>query len=126
MPLKLSALTNTEGKWCPYQDDFEIRIRPLFSNTIAELSEQARTGRMVRDPRTGKQVPEVDPAKLEELMTDYLVEDFKGLVDDQDPPQPVPVTLANKKALINSSAIGEFVWNEARALNVLPERAKNS
>jgi hypothetical protein len=124
MPLKLSNETNKEGKWFTYATDIELKIRPILGTSIREIELSAQTGRQVVDPRTRKMVPEIDEKKRDELLTDYIIEDWRGVVDDDD--KPVPVTLENKKALLNLVQISDFVWESARSLDMIVERQKNS
>jgi hypothetical protein len=124
MPLKLSNETNKEGKWFTYATDIELKIRPILGTSIKEIELSAQTGRQVVDPRTRKMVPEIDEKKRDELLTDYIIEDWRGVVDDDD--KPVPVTLANKTALLNLVQISDFVWESARSLDMVVERQKNS
>lgn len=125
MPLKLrKEATTPGGKWFTYAGDIEFKIRPLLSTSIKEIELQARTGRQVTDPRTKRLVPEVDEIKRENLLADYLLEDWRGVIDEED--KPVPVTLENKKALLNLVQISDFVWESARSLDILVERQKNS
>lgn len=124
MPLKLSNEINKEGKWFNYATDIELKIRPILGTSIKEIELSAQTGRQVVDPRTRKMVPEIDEKKRDELLTDYIIEDWRGVVDDDD--KLVPVTLENKKALLNLVQISDFVWESARSLDMIVERQKNS
>ena len=123
MPLKLVKETNSEGRWFTYAADIELKIRPVLGTSIREIELSAQTGRKVVDPKTRKMVPEVDEKKREDLLTDYIIEDWKGVVDEEN--HPVPVTLENKKALLNLLQISDFVWESAKSLDILVERVKN-
>lgn len=124
MPLKLNKEKDQEGKWFVYSGDVELKIRPLLGTTLRELTLSAQSGRMVTDPRTKKMVPEVDPVKLDDLLTDYLIEDWRSIEDEQG--NPLSATLESKKTLMNHVAVADFVWESARALDLVSERSKNS
>jgi hypothetical protein len=126
MPLKLSKkdpAAKVEGKWFTFAGDVEFKVRPLLGTILRELSNAARTGRMVADPKSGRMVAQVDDEKYNELLTDYLLEDWRGVVDEAG--AALPVTLENRKALLDMSAISDFVWERARALDILTEQVKN-
>lgn len=125
MPLKLSKkdpAAKIEGKWFTFAGDVEFKVRPLLGTVLRELSSASRTGRMVAD-RNGRMVAQVDDEKYNDLLTDYLLEDWRGVVDEAG--AAVPVNLENRKALLDMSAISDFVWERARALDILADQLKN-
>jgi len=123
MPLKLMKQQSTEGKWFRFTGDVEFKIRPLLATTVRDIEASAQTGRQITDPRSKRQVPEIDEKKREDLLTDYLLEDWKNVLDEDD--KPVPVSLENKKALMNLLAVSDFIWESARSLDILLDLAKN-
>jgi hypothetical protein len=124
MPLKVNRdAKQGEGRWFRYAADVEFKIRPLLATTIREMGRAAETGRQVMDQKTGKMVAEVDDKKLDDIVKDYLLEDWKGVEDEAG--DPLPVSLDAKRALMDLVAIAEFVWQSARALDITEERVKN-
>jgi len=123
MPLKLTKQQSTDGRWFKFNSDIEFKVRPLLATTVREIETSAQTGRQIADPRNKRLVPEIDEKKREDLLTDYLLEDWKGVIDEED--NQVPITLENKKALMNLLAISDFIWESARSLDILTELAKN-
>jgi hypothetical protein len=124
MPLRISK-KSSEGRWEKFGGDIEFKIRPLTAEIMKRLTESARTGRMVLEPKSGRMIPEIDNEKLEELVRDHLIEDWRGVEDDADPPASLPCTSETKKAVLDNLSVQDFVFERARSADILPERSKN-
>lgn len=123
MPLRVTNSTDKEGRWFTYSGDIEFLVRPLTASVMRDIEKQSQTGRNVLDPKTKKWIPEVDDAKKDDLLTDYLVQDWRCVVDEND--AALPVNLENKKKVLNLLPVFDFVWQCGTSLDILPELQKN-
>jgi hypothetical protein len=101
----------SEGIWSPYgpepteaertlgikQESFKIR---MLTPKMIEHFDKVST---VKKWRNHQQVEEPDRDRKNELMYDYLIEDWEGIYSDEAKRQPAPCTLENKLILAGNS-----------------------
>lgn len=124
--LKLTKKTVTgEGRWFEYAEGLEIKIRPLTGEIMKEVRKPAVKIKMEVLPGSRKMAPveTVDDNLLNDLLADYLIEDFKGIGGDDG--QALPLTLDSKKLILDEIPLREFVWASAQALDMGTELPKN-
>ena len=123
--LKINTKNSQEGKFFAYTKGVEFKIRPLTGQVLRELRKKVTTTRMEADPTTRKMVAveDVDNDKLDELIADYMLEDWKGIGDEAG--VPLPVCLESKKSILNQIPLREFIWSAAQALDIEQEQEKN-
>ena len=80
----LEFKTSTEGVWKTYPADksVEIKIRPLTKSVLRKLTKKATVTKMVREGRKMVEQEDTDNIMLDGLITDHIVEDWKGINDD--------------------------------------------
>jgi len=61
-----------------------------------------------------------DNQKRNELLADHLLLDWEGLVDDNN--NALPVTLANKLAVMNNCILSDFIDDKAAGLQFVDEK----
>lgn len=115
-----------EGRWFTYSEGVEFQVRPLTGEVLRRLRKQVTTTKMEVDPGSRRMVPveKVNDEKLEEVMTDYLIQDFKGIGISSD--RAMEVSLENKKLIMDQIPLREFIWASAQSLDVGQEQIKNS
>ena len=98
-----------EGIWTPYGPEptdeerarnikqERFKIRPLTQTIIDHFDTIAVT--KVWDKRTHQRVDEPDKVRKNELLYDYLIQDWEGIYLDKAKTQPAPCTLAWKLKL---------------------------
>jgi hypothetical protein len=125
--LKLEKKTvESEGRWFEYAPGVEIKIRPLTGDILREIRKPAVKTKMEVDQRSRKMIPveTVDDVLLDDLVTDYLIEDFKGIGDSAS--HALEVNLASKKLILDQIPLKEFIWASAQSLDIEAEQIKNS
>lgn len=115
--LKLEGIKEG-GNWFSYAEGVEFKIRPLTTAILRDLRKQVSVKRMLPDARTGKFVPteEVDDDKFNDVVSEYLIEDFKGIGNAEG--ELLPVTLENKKLILDKIPLRDFIWNAAQSLDI--------
>lgn len=123
--LKISKTENAAGRWIDYTDGVAFKVRPLTGTVLRDLRKQVSTIRMAPDPKSGKFVPfeEIDDEKFNDIMSDYLLEDYRGIGDETG--EVLAVTLENKKLILNQIALKDYIWNAAQALDFEEAKVKN-
>lgn len=123
--LKIKKSTESEGRWFQYAEGVEFKIRPLSGNILRELRKSTSTVRMCPDSKSGRlvQVNDVNEEKFDEAVTDYILEDFKGVGDDKG--NLFELTLENKKLIMDQLPLRDFIWSAAQSLDVGEEQIKN-
>lgn len=124
--LKIKKSTDKEeGRWFKYAAGVEFKIRPLTGNILREIRKASSTTSMQPDPKTRRMVAveDVNDEKFDEAVTDYILEDFKGVGDEEgnlfDP------TIENKKRIMDQLPLRDFIWSAAQSLDVGEEQIKN-
>jgi len=70
-----------DAQWVEYREGFDLLIRPLSSSKRSEIEKKATTlvTKFVKGRR--QQVSELDSDKMEELLLDWIIKDWRGLVN---------------------------------------------
>lgn len=123
--LKKIDSATVEGKWFSYSDGIEFQIRPMTGQVMKGLRKKSSTTKMEADPLSRKlvAVDRIDEAKLDDTLTDYLIQDFKGI--GSDPDTPLDVTMENKKMIMDQIPLREFIWASAQSLDIEAQQIKN-
>ncbi|HDM78814.1 MAG TPA: hypothetical protein ENG51_20485 [Deltaproteobacteria bacterium] len=107
-----------EGVWCEYEEGARFRIRPLTPKKYRELRNRCTSHQWKR----GQLVEKVDEDKLNEMVNDWIIADWEGIVDATG--KPIPCTKENKQVLLdNFTEIAAFVND--MALKVAEQAAKS-
>jgi hypothetical protein len=123
----------------PVWFDFETRgakirlaIRPADAEFIQGIREKHKRTEYVKDPDTRRMV-KVDTYREDKILdelTDHLIADFEGIGDENG--NPLPVTLENKKRIMNippiagEQSIVDFVFEKAKEIAVVAVDAVNN
>lgn len=78
--LKINVDNIGDSRWCEFQPNVDFKIRPLSVSKRSQLERAATTRKNGRD--------EIDSDKLERLLRNHVIEDWRGVVDQND--QPIP------------------------------------
>lgn len=116
---------NDAGRWFSYAPGVEFCVRRLTASVSAKLRAECTTIRMEPDPATRKLAPveNVDMEKLNGLLCEYILVDWKGIVDESD--EQFPVSAENKRRIIDELPLREFIWAAAQSLDITAEQQKN-
>lgn len=95
--MKLDISKLEESAWVEYRDGMEILVRPLPASKRDEFERQAAVYRV--DKIRNVRIKEIDELKQEELLRDYMIEDWRGIVDQND--NPIPCTKENKLLILD-------------------------
>ena len=110
--LKLRDVASSEGVWFPLTvrgERIELKIRPLDAELTRKIRRKHRTVKKERDPQTRQLVTvEVyDEEAIAEEMIDHVLEDFRGIGDENG--NPLEPTLENKRRVIDIPPVGDEV-----------------
>lgn len=113
-----------------YSKGVAFYVRPLTGKVMRELREQCSKTKMELNRQTRKMEPveDVDDAKLEDLLADYLLEKWEGVeIQAGDGGSlPLAVTLESKKLIFDQMALKDFIWAAAQSLDITELEQKNS
>jgi hypothetical protein len=113
-----------------YSKGVVFYVRPLTGVILRDLREQCTKTRMElnRQSRRMEPVEDVDDAKLEDLLADYILETWEGVeIQAGDGGSlPLAVTLESKKLILDQIALREFIWAAAQSLDISEVEQKNS
>lgn len=120
-----------EGVWGQFAEGVKIKVRKLTAEALRELRKPLVKITMELESVSRRMVPaeKVDTDKYDEVITDYLIEDFQGIGDEEG--NPLPVTLESKKQIMNYLPLKDWIWAFAQTLEMadvkkLEEEGKNS
>lgn len=115
-----------DGVWGTFTEGVELQVRKLTSEVITTLRRQFLTTSLELDQSSRRMMPieRLDSAKYNDALTDYLIQDFRGLGDDDG--VALPLTLKSKHRILNYLPIRDWVWSFAQAVDSTPEQEKNS
>lgn len=123
MPIRLSK-EPPKSRWVKYGHGVEFLIRPINSDVTEQFRKRSETGNMITDPKTRRQVPELNNVLHEELLRNYIIEDWKGVLDQDN--NDVPCTPDAKAEIMKFLPISDFIFEQATLPDIVPEREKNS
>lgn len=97
MKINLEAIS--EGVWVEWKDGVEVKIRPLSSSKTVGFQKAAtkKEFEFVNGRRTVTK--KIDDEKFNDSLQDWLVEDWRGLYDQND--KPIPCNAETKKAILD-------------------------
>lgn len=128
--MKIDLNNMEKSVWVEMQPGVEFLIRPLSASKRSELEEQASKERMELVQGRRQKVRKVDDQKFEELMRDWIVEDWKGL-NDQDN-KAIPCTTELKMTILDyfhslrTSALNAAMDLQAIKMDQEDDNRKNS
>lgn len=107
-----------EGAWGTYQEGVRLKVRKLTNEIMRELRKPFVRVEMELDSRSRRMVPveKVDLEKLDEALSDYLIEDFEGIGNEDG--AVLSVDLESKKRIMNQPALNEWVMAFAQSIEV--------
>jgi hypothetical protein len=112
---KFDPANPPEGVWAPYAEGAEIQIRKLNREILKALRAPFIT--MEYSPAARQNIEKPDEEKIEDALTGYLIQSFKGFGDDDG--NLIPDTLDGRKALMNDLAVRDFVWGFAHTAEII-------
>ncbi len=109
-----------------YQPGVVFWVRPLTGTILRSFRKQCVTSDFGYNAASQKMEPieKVDDDKLNDLISDYILEKWEGVGGEDG--QPLPVTLDSKKLIIDQLAIKNFIWAAAQSLDTTEAEQKNS
>lgn len=117
---------NTSGQRFQYQEGVAFFIRPITSTILRGLRQQCvkMEAKFNLQAKAMEPVEDVDAAKLDDLLSDYIISGWEGIGAEDG--QPLPVTLENKKLILDQLPLREFIWAAAQSLDFTGAEQKNS
>ena len=105
------------GIWGTFSEGVEVKVRKLTAEAVRELRKPFLKVEMVVNTSSRQMEPREqvkDPDKYDDALTDYLIEDFKGIGDEEG--NSLPVTLESKKRMMNNLALKDWIWAFAQSI----------
>ena len=114
MAINLSNANKEEGIWVEYDEDVSFKIRHLSPKKTQDMRKgflkRKTIGGMVHEEMTEK-----DQKSFDNALFDYMIEDWKGIVLDEN--VPAECTKENKIKLMNYSIdVSAFILEKARKI----------
>jgi hypothetical protein len=123
--LKIAKADSVQSRQFQYTAGVDFWVRPLTRSKLRELRKQCVIVTMEPNPvtRVMEPVERLDEAKFEDALCEYLLEKWEGIGDTDG--NPLPVTLENKKRILDQTDLYDFVWSKARSLDMTGSERKN-
>ena len=124
--LKISANPSRESRRFEYAPGVAFWVRPVTASILQELRRGCLTSRLAPNPRTRQleNLDELDDAKFDAALADYILERWEGVAGEDG--EALPVTAQNKKLVLDQLALSEFIWAAAKSLDTAGAELKNS
>ena len=97
--MKIDLNSLNESAWAQYRPGVRLKVRPLSSSKREEFEKLATSNRIEFVNGRRQTVKEPDQEKMEELIRDWIVEDWEGLVDQDD--NAIPCTKEMKVLILD-------------------------
>lgn len=122
---------DAEGVWFKFTlrgEEVEFKIRPLAPDLFEDIRKRHRIVKMEKDPQTRQltKVEQFDEDAIMNEVVDYILEDFKGFVDETG--AILPTTLENKKLIFQIPAtvnepisVADFLFEKAKELSAISD-----
>jgi len=88
-----------EGVWVEWKDGVRVKIRPLPVSKTTELQKKATTKKMEFVAGRRQVVETVDDEQFNDLLQEWLLEDWSGWDDQND--EPIPCNPKTIKAILD-------------------------
>lgn len=123
--------SEAEGVWFKFTlrgEEVEFKIRPLSPVLFEDIRKKHRIVKMEKDPQTRQlvKVEQFDEDAIMNEIIDYILEDFKGFVDETG--ATLPNTLENKKLIFQIPptanepiSVADFIFEKAKELAAISE-----
>jgi len=113
-----------ESAWVPYEGDVELLVRPLSSSKQDEFDKAATADKIEFVGGRRVTVKKRDEEKYEELLRDWIVEDWKGFVDPEK--NPIPCTKEVKiQILDHMHKLRRFALDAALDLHAIKQEQQD-
>lgn len=114
-----------EPVWCEYQEGVEFLVSPLTGTIIEEIKKPFIKNSIGTNPITKEIeiIEKVDDEKYSDAITDYLIQEWKGIGDDQE--NILACNLENKKAVMDVADISNFIFESAKKIPTLSAKKVN-
>lgn len=111
-----------EGIWGNPMEGVRIQVRRIDADIFSELRKPLTISTMELDRKTRQYVPveKVDSDAFNDVVTNYIIQNFEGFIDKGR--NPLEVNLENKKKLMKKPVLSEWVWAMANALEVADQK----
>lgn len=97
MKIDLSKLD--DSAWVKYEGGVELKIRPLSASKQEALKNKASSNQIEFVNGRRVTVQKLNDREYEELLRDWIIEDWRGIVDQGD--EPIPCTLEMKMPILD-------------------------
>ena len=122
---------DAEGQWFKFKvrgEELDLKIRPFSAEVYNKIRKSHRSTKIEKDMST-RQVAKIevfDEDSITEDIIDYLLEDFKGIVDETG--TILLATKTNKKLLCSllpasddDTSVFDFIFGKARDIAAISE-----
>lgn len=108
--------------WCEYEEGVEFLIGPLTSIKVLDLRSQCEKSIIVTNAKTKEPEikDEIDHEKYNDLLIDYLIQDWKGVKDELE--NDLECILENKKEAMNIPELSEYIIDMGKKLPKLSNK----
>jgi hypothetical protein len=108
-----------ESVWCDYPGikDVSFKIRPLTTKTIENIKKPFIVKKLqMNSINREMEIIEIvsDEEAYNQAIIDYLIEDWKGVVDEDE--NPVECNTENKKEIMNIFGVATFIFEAAKQI----------
>lgn len=105
-----------ESMWCKFSEDVSFLIRPLTANILEKIKKPFIKKSFQLNKNNEMEAVEtiVDQDLYNDAFIDYLIEDWKGVVDEDD--NSVDCKLLNKKEVMDLADVFNFVSEMAKKI----------
>lgn len=112
-----------EGVWGTYAPGVRLKIRKLTSDAIGGIRKPFVRLEMEVDKASRRMMPveKVETDAFDDALTNYLIEAYEGLGDDEG--NPLPDDLASRKAIMNDLTLRDWIWAFAQSQEVIAQAA---
>ena len=106
-----------ESVWISYSNEAEFLIRPLTASSVEKIRKQFVKSKIGNKNGEVTIIEVVDDEKFNDALIDYIIEDWKGIGDEDG--NDLDCNLENKKLVMDISEISEFILTAAKKLPML-------
>lgn len=123
--LKIGKQTPEEGTRFAHVSGAAFWVRPLTSSKLEELHKECTKVKMELHQQSRQMAPvkTTDDNRFNDLLIDYILAKWEGVGDENG--NELPVSLENKKLIMDQLILREFIWAAAQALDTTEAERKN-
>ncbi len=108
-----------EGVWGTFQEGVRFKVRKITTEILQKLRDKCCSSEMELDPNSRRMIPvkKLNEKKYDDLIADFMLEDFEGVGSD-DSDQFLDKSLESKKRIMNVTALRDWIWAAAFSLDM--------